>query len=349
MRTLQCYRVAILSLLYLLGSCAPTCAANEYVGSQFANGTIFSEVVVQDHLFAIPFPNVHGPLATGHTESWLVRWNVADLKTNQPNRSSQVIYLARQPRTGEMAYGFRASASSDFLACDAASAVELYSLNAKKPARLLKSLPAADPATTPPPARLFSRSEEYVFLWKPTPAIYAVSNLSVVKQIKVTESFKQFEAGLRKEGGWQESLTDDLKYLIHVPLQFGGPFNQNTMIDTPHCYNLETDEYTNWKLHAGTNQTIIVEAESVGGRPQFMAFWEAAGARHLGILDRDSHVLGELPIQGTTETQFWRNTDWDYSNFRFFVRQPGGKLTIYDYRTNQTLDFSLTHAELKVR
>jgi hypothetical protein len=83
------------------------------------------------------------------------------------------------------------------------------------------------------------------------PAIYAVSNMLLVKPIKATEDFKRFEADLRKEGGWQETLTDDLKYLRHVPLQFGGQFNQIKRIDTPHCYNLETDAYTTWKNARG--------------------------------------------------------------------------------------------------
>lgn len=245
-----------------------------------------------------------------------------------------------------MAYGFRASASSSFAVCNAANAVELYSISPRKPAQLLKSIPADDPATSPPPARIFSRSGEYFFLWKPTPAIYAVSNFSVVKQIKSTESFKNFETDLRKEGGWQESLTDDLKYLIHVPLQFDGPSNQETLIDTPHCYNFQTDEYTDWKIHGGTSRTVIVSAESIGGSPTFIAFWEASGAKHLGILDRDSGLVAELPIQGTRETQFERNCDWDYSRSRFLIREPGGKVTIYDYRTKQEQHFSLVHAGL---
>jgi hypothetical protein len=226
--------------------------------------------------------------------------------------------------------------------------VELWSAFPRSPARLLKSLPADDPATTPPPARLFSRSEKYFFLWKPTPAIYAVSNLSVVKQIKMTQNFKSFEADLRKQGGWQETLTDDLKYLIHVPLQFGGPFNQDTFIDTPHTYDLETDEYTTSKLHVGTNQTVTVAAESIDGRPNFIAFWKAAGARNLGIFDRDSQVLAQLPTQGTTDTQFWRNSGWDYSHSKLMVREPGGKLTIYDYRSKQAQHFSLVRAALTV-
>jgi hypothetical protein len=341
-------RVVVLSLLCFLAGRLPARAADVYVGSQFTDGTIYSEVRVRDHLFAIPFPNVHGPLAVGNIESWLYRWNIAYLKTNQPNRPAQAIPLAHQRRTGEMAYGFRASASSDFLACDASDGVELYSIHPKKPARLLKSLPADDPATTPPPARLYSRSERYLFLWKPTPAIYAVSSFAVVRQIKVTENFKRFEADLRKENGWQESLTDDLKYLIHVPMHFSGRYHQDTMIDTPHCYDLETDEYTILKIHGGTNQTVIVAAESIGGSPTFIASWEASGSRHLGVLDRDSQVVAELPAQGTTDTQFWRNSSWDYAHSRLLVREPGGKLTIYDYRARQTQRFTLAGVELKV-
>ncbi len=321
-------------------------AANEYIGSQFTDGIVFSEVVVEDHLLAIPFPNVHSPLATGHIESWLLRWNIANLKTNQPNRPDRVIYLARQKRTGQILDGFRASASTNFVVCNPSAGVELWSILPKNPARLLKSLPADDPAITPPPARLFSRSEKYFFLSKPIPAIYAVSNLSVAKQIKMTENFKRFEADLRKQGGWQETLTDDLKYLIHVPLQFGGPFNQETFIDTPHSYDLETDEYTSWKVHVGTNGTVIVAAESIDDRPNFIAFWKADGARHLGILDRDSQVVAELPTQGTADTQFWRNSDWDYAHSRFLVRESGGKLTIYDYRSKQAQHFSLARAAL---
>lgn len=323
-------------------------AANEYIGSQFTDGIVFSEVVVEDHLFALPFPNVHSPLATGHIESWLLHWNIANLKTNQPNRPDQIIYLARQNRTGQILDGFRASASTNFVVCNPSAGVELWSILAKNPARLLKSLPADDPATTPPPARLFSRSEKYFFLWKPTPAIYAVSNLSVAKQIKMTENFKKFEADLRKQGGWQETLTDDLKYLIHVPLEFGGPFNQETFIETPHTYDLETDEYATGKVHVGTNGIVIVDAESIDGRPNFIAFWKADGARRLGILDRDSQIVAELPTEGTTDTQFSRNSDWDYAHSRFLVRESGGNLTIYDYRAKRAQHFTLVRTALKV-
>jgi hypothetical protein len=101
-------------------------------------------------------------------------------------------------------------------------------------------------------------------------------------------------------------------------------------------------------MRAGTNQTAIVAAESIGGRPEFIAFWEAAGAKHLGILDRNSQVEGELPTQGTTDTQFWRNTDWDYVHSRFLVREPGGKLTICEYRKNQTKHFPLAPVQLRI-
>jgi hypothetical protein len=119
------------------------------------------------------------------------------------------------------------------------------------------------------------------------------------------------------------------------------------MIDSPHCYAVDEDEYTNWKMHLGTNETKIVAAENIGGHLNFIAFWEAAGSKHLGILDRDSHVMAELPIQGTTDTQFWRNTDWDYVNSRFLVREPGGRLTIYDYGMKQTHHFILKVGDLK--
>jgi hypothetical protein len=337
---------ALLPLLLFLFS-APVQAANEYIGSQFTDGNVFSMVVVQEHLLAIPWPNVHAPIATGNIESWLVRWKIGNLTTNQLNPSEQVIYLAKQPRTGEILDGFRASASTNFIICNPANAVELWLIKPQKAAQLSKSLPAEDPATTPPPARLFSRSEKYLFLWKPNPAIYAVSNLSIVKEIKATENFKKFEADLRKEGGWVEALTDDLKYLVHVPLQFGGPFNQKQMIDTPHCYDFDKDEYTIWKLHAGTNETQIVAAESLDSHLNFIAFWVDAGTKHLGILGRDSQVLAELPTKGTTDTQFWRNSAWDYVNSRFLIREPGARLTIYDYRTKQTQHFSLKLDDLK--
>jgi len=344
--TISQYSRAVLPLLLFL-ICAPVQAANEYVGSQYTDGVVFSMVVVQDHLQAIPWPNVHAPIATGKIESWLIRWKIDDLRTNQPNSSEEVIYLAKQSRTGEILDGFRASASTNFIICNPANAVELWSITPKKAAQLSKSLPADNPAITPPPARLFSRSEKYFFLWKPTPAIYAVSNLSIVKEIKATENFKKFEADLRKEGGWTEALTDDLKYLVHVPLKFGGPINQKQMIDTSHCYDFDKDEYTTWKLHVGTNETQIVAAESLDNHLNFIAFWEDTGTKHLGILNQESQVVAELPTEGTTDTQFWRNSAWDYANSRFLIREPGVRLTIYDYRTKQTQHFSLKFGDLR--
>jgi hypothetical protein len=110
---------------------------------------------------------------------------------------------------------------------------------------------------------------------------------------------------------------------------------------------LDPDEYSKWEMHAGTNQTVIVAAESIGGQPEFIAFWESAGSKHLGILDRNSQMIAELPTQGTSDTQFWRNTDWDYANSWFFVRERDGKLTICDYRANQTQHFSLAPVPLR--
>ena len=58
--------------------------------------------------------------------------------------------------------------------------------------------------------------------------------------------------------------------------------------------------------------------------------------------------MAELPTKGTKDTQFWRNCAWDYDNSKFLVRDPGGKLTIYDYHTKQPQHFSLTKVGLKV-
>src|SRR6266480_3481092 len=126
MKILQYWCAAVLSFLCVLVGRGQARAADEYVGSQFTDGTVFSEVVVKDHLVAIPFPNVHGPLAFGSIDSWLLRWKIDNLKTNQPNYPEHVIYLAHQKRTGQMAYGFRASASSFFVACNSSNTVELY-------------------------------------------------------------------------------------------------------------------------------------------------------------------------------------------------------------------------------
>ena len=58
--------------------------------------------------------------------------------------------------------------------------------------------------------------------------------------------------------------------------------------------------------------------------------------------------MAELPIKGTKETQFWRNSAWDYENSRFLVREPGDKLVIYDYHTQQAQHFSLAKVGLRV-
>lgn len=341
--------LALLSFVAMLAGPVKARATGQYVGSQFADGSVYAEVIVEDHLSAIPFSSVRARLAPTHgsIDCWLLRWKTPALKTNESNYPDQAIYLAHQTRTGQMAYGFHAGSSSSLVVCDAANAVELYSIAPNRPAQMIKSIPADDPATSKPPARLFTRSGEYLFLWKPTPAIYAVSNLTVLRQISLTESFKAFAADLQKEGGWQECLTDDLKYLIHVPLEFGGVFNQDTIVDSPRCYNLETGEYTKCKIHAGTNRTVIVSAESVGASPVFIAFYEAAGSRRLGILNLESQLIADLPTEGTQDTKFDRNCAWDYGHSKFLIRQPGGKLAIYDYRTKQTQHFSLAHPQLR--
>jgi len=84
---MRIFRKRFVVLFTILAIRTAAYAADEYIGSQFTDGIIFSEVVVKDHLLAIPIPNVHSPLATGHLESWLLRWNIANLKTNQPSYS----------------------------------------------------------------------------------------------------------------------------------------------------------------------------------------------------------------------------------------------------------------------
>ncbi len=280
-------------------------------------------------------------------DNWLLLWRLSNLQSGRRNPPDRVVYLARQPWSGEWAYGFRANGSIGVIACDAARAVELYNLRTEKQATLLNSMAADDPAVTPPPARLFSRSEKYLFLWKPAPTIYAVSNFNVVKQLAQTDGLKKFAHDLQMEGGWEEALTDDLKYLVHVPLEYTGASIASSVIDRPHCYNLESGAYSVWTMQGGTNGVEIVAAESVGGALQFLAFWGPPGARHLGVLDKDSKVLAELPITGTHETQFWRNASWDYAHSRFLIRNPDGDLVIYNYQTKAMQHFTIASGPLR--
>lgn len=201
---------------------------------------------------------------------------------------------------------------------------------------------------TPP---VFSSSHENVFLWHPVAGIYAISNLVLVRTVNLGTSFEPFQTKL-----YPQFLTDDRKYLVTAPPIF--KLNVAEIADEAYCYDLDANELRIKTIRFGTNQTLIVGAESIDGALQFLAFWERSDParssvfKHIGIFADTSDLIAELPIdlfpdEDRQGSDLWRDCLWDYRHSRIFVYREHHLLTMYDYKNRTTQRFQLEIGPLK--
>ena len=93
-------------------------------------------------------------------------------------------------------------------------------------------------------------------------------------------------------------------------------------------------------IRFGTNQTLIVGAESIDGRLHFLAFWERSDParnsvfKHIGIFAENSELIAELPIElfpdeDRRDSYLWRDCLWDYRHSRIIIYGDRHLLTMY--------------------
>jgi len=101
---------------------------------------------------------------------------------------------------------------------------------------------------------------------------------------------------------------------------------------------------------------MIVGAESINGRPVFLALWEpekatSSGAvfwfKHLGVFDDQSTLIADLAIPPMDDTDFGRTAVWDYVNSRVFLYR-GKTLVEFDDAKKSVRRFPLSMGKLKV-
>lgn len=189
--------------------------------------------------------------------------------------------------------------------------------------------------------------------WMPFPAIYASSNLTVVKKTPRTGRFREFDAEFHRAENHLAVLTDDLKYLIAVPHN-GGESPQGFNHYKAHCYDFASDDFTTKAIRFGANYTAISAIENVNGELLFIAY---SDSERLAILNGESKVLVELQSGGMRFFNFGSNFHWDYRNQRTFVSdskidldQARREVVVieYDYQLGQTKRFVLNAGEMKI-
>jgi hypothetical protein len=330
-------------LLPLLGA---GCIADHFADNQFTDGIYFSAIWESEHLFIVPY--VYG---SHWRHNWLVCWNIGSMKEGQANVPAQVLFLDTLHSPLYLGSDFRASEPRNVILREDEDnhRLALYEIEKRRPAKVIKTLEVGDLNTNRP---WFARSEQYFFLRNPAPRIYSVSNLAVFKAVKPTKNLEAFYA---VHGFMTETLTDDLKYLIKTIWQYGdgtGLF----YFEQASCYNLETEELQTITIHHGTNRTAIVGAESIEGRPVFLALWqpekETSGGsvyvfKHLGVFDNQSSLIADVPIPPMDDTDFSRNAVWDYAHSRIFLYIEK-TLSEFDYAKNTVKRFPLSRGRFTV-
>ena len=174
----------------------------------------------------------------------------------------------------------------------------------------------------------------------------------MLKEVAPTENLAAF-SGVH---GWSpEVLTDDLQYLIKPTWEYSDGAGLR-YFDRACCYNLDTDDLQTITIHNGTNRTVIVGAESINGRPQFLALWQperatSGGAvfvyKHLGVFDHKSSLISEMVVPPMDNRDFFRTAVWDYAHGKVFL-YAHSTLSEYDYVKNTVRRFPLTPGQLKV-
>lgn len=321
------------------------CLAGDFADHKFTDGNYFSMIWEREHYRIVPYV-----YASNWRENWLVCWDIASLREGQENAPTKSFFLHTLRSPLYLGRDFRASEPRGVVLRQDVDnhRLALYQIGKRGPAKLIKTLDVGEPERNPP---WVTRSERYFFLQNPTPTIYCVTNLSVYRVLKTTKNLEAFYA----VRGWvPQTLTDDLKYLIKPiwenPDRAGVFFRQQAS-----CYNIETDEIQTTTIRNGTNRTVIVGAESVNGRPMFLALWEpekatSGGAvfwfKHLGVFDDQSSLIADVPIPPMDDTEFHGAAVWDYAHSRVYLYERK-ILTEFDYGKQTVRRFPLSAGRLK--
>jgi hypothetical protein len=323
------------------------CVAEDFADNKFTDGNYFSVVWESEHYRIVPY--VYG---SHWRHNWLVCWSIVSMKEGQENGPTQSMFLDTLRSPLYLGADFRASEPRTTILREDIDnhRLALYEVGKHRPARIVKTLDVGDPQRNSP---WVTRSERYFFLQNPASAIYCVSNLAVLKAVKSTKNLETFYGALRWEPG---TLTDDLKYLIK-PIWENSDGAGLFFRQQASCYNFETDELTTITIHSGTNRTAIVGAESIKGRPVFLALWEpekatSGGAvfwfKHLGVFDDQSSLIADVPIPPLGDSAFHRAAVWDYAHSRVFLYSRNKTLTEFDYGKQTVRRFPLSTSGLKV-
>lgn len=349
-------------------SCVPYHSSAFRICNQFTDGITLSVLTAKknDSVAFKPVPlgsSGARAVVTEHNRAWVLYWNLAGLSEHQVNYPAKVICLGNsfpdsQPDSfdpGEIrlnsSTGFvirdtsRGNSDSDRVALYAIGDNRMHlsrSVGKEVPVNALVNVPH-----TPAPP-VFSRSCEYVFFRNPAPSIYSVSNLAQVRTISQGPEFNQLLAKDRV------LLTDDQKYLVTTPATFepGSP----EAVDKAYCYDVDANDITLKTIRVATNRTVIIGAESINGRLQFIAFWERSNPaspsmfKHLGVFDENSDLITEIPIELLPDEDrydfyLWRDCLWDYRHSRIFICRDRRLLTVYDYKNKITRRFPLGISE----
>jgi hypothetical protein len=352
-------------------SCIPYHSSDFGAYTQFTDGTNFAVLFAKEadsaliSLVPIPGSKVRA-VVNEHDKAWVAYWNLDSLRVNQTNYPSKMIFLGdtfsdSQPRSfyprdillsGSMSFVIRdvsmENSDADRVAIYAIGNNQMHLLRSVGTEPPLNSLVNVPHTQTPP---YFSRSSEYAFLRDPTPSIYSVSNLTRIRTIPQTLEFEQLQITRNRT-----ILTDDLKYLVTIPSGKKPDFYD--VADKAYCYDLDANQFSIKNIHFGTNQMLIVGAESIDGRLQFLAFWEFAnptgseGFKYIGIFDEQSALIAEIPIElvpeGRHSFYLWLDWLWDYRHSRIFIYRERHLLTMYDYKNKVTRLFPMDCGKLSV-
>jgi hypothetical protein len=330
-------------LLLLLGA---QCIAEDFADNRFTDGIYFSAIWESEH-------NIFVPFVTGSywRQNWLVCWDIGSLKEGQRNVPTQALFLDTLHSPLYLSSDFRASESRNLILREDIDnhRLALYEIGNRRPVKVIKTLDVGDPQRNHP---WFTRSEKYFFLQNPAATIYSVTNLAVFKALKPTKNLDAFNRIHLQE---LETLTDDLKYLIKSICENWDDTGLS-YYDQASCYNLETEELQTITIHNGTNHTEIVGAESIEGRPVFLALWQperatsggaVSGFKRLGVFDNHSALIAEVPIPLMSVSGFSRTAVWDYAHSRIFLYDEK-TLSEFDYAKHTVKRFPLSRGRLTV-
>jgi hypothetical protein len=272
------------------------------------------------------------------------------MKEGQSNLPAQALSLDTLRSPLYLGSDFRASEPRNLILREDVDnhRVALYEIGKRRPAKVVKTLDIGDAQRNRP---WVTRSEKHFFLQNPAPTIYSVTNLAVFKVVKPT---KDLDAFFAVQDWVPKTLTDDLRYLIK-PIWETSDGAGVFYLEQASCYNLETEELQTVTIHHGTNSTVIVGAESIEGRPVFLALWQpekatSGGAvhvfKHLGLFDSQSSLIAEAPIPPMDGRDFQRNAVWDYAHSRIFLFNEKA-LSEFDYAKHTVKRFPISRGRLE--